>query len=84
MSETWEPAWMVGRTVVDPGRLYAFRGGWADPAPRACRNGHPLQSNATVGSMPCGQHGHHRTFRCHSCGPEIVWPGFDDTCRTPH
>jgi len=84
MSETWEPVWMVGSTVVDPGKLYAVPGGWAEPAPQACRNGHLLRRNATVGSAPYGQHGHHRTFRCRTCGHEIIWPRFDDTCRPPH
>lgn len=43
MSEAWEPVWVLGRTVVDPGQLYAVRGGWARPAPQACRNGHLLR-----------------------------------------
>ncbi|GGN66036.1 hypothetical protein GCM10011610_00550 [Nocardia rhizosphaerihabitans] len=75
---------MVGRTVVDPCRLYGVRGGWAEAAPQACGNGHPLRRNAMVGSVPCGQHGHYRSCRCCTCGHEIIWPTLDEACRTPH
>ncbi|MFJ2834625.1 hypothetical protein ACIO52_04615 [Nocardia sp. NPDC087230] len=83
MSDKWEPVWMVGSTVVDPGQLYAVRGEhWAEPAPQACRNGHPLDGNCLVGAIPCGPaHGHHRSYECCTCGHRIVWPAFDDDCR---
>ncbi|MFE7718596.1 hypothetical protein ACFU44_06090 [Nocardia rhizosphaerihabitans] len=85
MSDFWEPVWMVDRTVVDRGRFYAVRGGWAEPAPRTCRNGHLLHGNMLVGVIPCGTvHGHHRTWWCRTCGHEIVWPPVDDTCGTQH
>lgn len=85
MSEAWEPVWVLGRTVVDPGQLYAVRGGWARPAPQACRNGHLLRGGKVlVGSLPCGPHGHHRTWWCRTCGHEIIWPPIGDDCRTPH
>ncbi|MEV6059911.1 hypothetical protein AB0L62_07890 [Nocardia asteroides] len=85
MSDSRELVWMLGRTVVEPGVLYAVPGGWATGAPRACRNGHLLRGGkALVGSRPCGTHGHHRTWWCRACEYEIIWPPVNDDCRTPH
>ncbi|WP_157183974.1 hypothetical protein [Nocardia takedensis] len=86
MSESrgWAPTYHVGgRMVDDPSRLYQVRGGgWVEPAPRACPNGHKFgPGTCLVGSLACTKvGGSHRTHICVACDAVIYTPPARPDC----
>ncbi|WP_280393348.1 hypothetical protein [Nocardia wallacei] len=72
------PYVLADGTAADPGRLWQVRGGgWAEPRPQCCPNGHALgPGRVLVGwqACPAVERGGHRTHACRECGVVIYTP----------
>lgn len=80
---SWRPVYEVAGRRVEPGRLYRVRGGWAEPRPVTCPNGHSLAGadRCLVGSIACLRvGGRHRTHACRECGAVVYTPPMRPDC----
>ncbi|WP_331764094.1 hypothetical protein OG225_43390 (plasmid) [Nocardia sp. NBC_01377] len=84
MCDPWVPQYYVEGRRVEPGRLYRLRdGGWAEPSPRRCPNGHLLGAGRVLaGTVACPRvGGFHRTHICRTCEAVIYTPARLPECR---
>ncbi|ARQ95532.1 hypothetical protein I5G81_gp93 [Mycobacterium phage Shandong1] len=66
-------------------RLRRTRKGYAEPAPDACPQGHPLRGGLVlVGSQHCACGVTHRTHTCRTCDETLYTPPLGARCRARH